>query len=120
MIKAKILFAVLAVGLLLTACSKQETGSTTLVLTVSYNTKELVEGADVRIYKTFDEFKVHGKSSYGSQKTGADGQVTFTNLEPIEYYVYAEKDGSSNMGYANKAGPLTDKRKHIGKVTLIR
>lgn len=77
----------------------------------------LVENASVQLFKSQADYDKGEKPVTEVQKTDAKGKVVFKDLEPIEYYVNAEKGDKDNQGAGVKTIPLVPKK--TNKITVI-
>lgn len=77
---------------------------TSLKVTVLDDVGNLVEGAEVTLYKTKDDYYKEVNPITETLKTNEKGFVKFKNLLPEQYYVLAEFGKQTNAG----AGVLTN------------
>jgi Carboxypeptidase regulatory-like domain len=101
-----------ALFLLFIACSKHSnTPSTSLKITVTDSTNNPVPGATVDLYSSFAAWSVtNGTNQVGTQTTDQNGNVLFTNLQPLEYYWHIEKGCQANdFGFSSisTVNPIT-------------
>ncbi len=90
--------------------SNKELLPTSLRITVLNELGNPVEGASVTLFKTEADYDNEENPVQETLKTDEKGRVTFKQLEPIEYYVNAQKDDLNNYGGGTKTGKL-----HKGK-----
>ena len=113
------------VCILFTGCSK-DTNSTaaSLQITCKDESGNLITGASVRLYRTFDPINQVGTTLI----TGTDGTVTFNNLSEDIYVWVAEKDCQTNQINqlqmtlfltGNKLNTVTDILHNAGYLKLI-
>jgi hypothetical protein len=77
----------------------------------------LVEGAQVKLFKTEADYTKEQNQVGKTLKTDAKGKTSFNELDSIEYYIIVEKGDLDNSGAGTKTGVLTPKR--VNKVTII-
>ena len=90
---------------------------TSLEITVRDELGNVVEGAEVRLFKTQEDYDKEQKPVQEIKKTDAKGKVIFRELEAIEYYVQAEKGDLDNSTAGVKTNALTPKK--TNKITTI-
>ncbi len=90
---------------------------TSLEITVRDNLGNIVEGAEVQIFNTKEEYQKEENSIQGLKTTDNKGRVKFTDLDAKEYYVNVEKGDLNNYGAGIKTDELVPKRGN--KVTII-
>lgn len=91
--------------------------NTTLQITVRNELGNVVEGAEVFLYKTEEDYEKNSNPVLEAQYSNAKGIVTIKNLEPVEYYVDVSKDDANNFGAGVQTGKLDAKK--MNKVTII-
>lgn len=91
--------------------------NTTLQITVRDELGNVVEGAEVLLYKTEEDYEKNINPVMEAQHTNNKGIATFSKIEPIEYFVNVSKDDASNIGAGVKTGNIDAKR--LNKVTII-
>ena len=90
---------------------------TSLEIIVRDELGNVVEGAEVRLFKTQEDYDKGQKSVKETKKTDAKGKVIFRELEAIEYFVQAEKGDLDNSSSGVKTNVLTPKK--TNKITVI-
>ncbi|WP_119844844.1 carboxypeptidase-like regulatory domain-containing protein [Reichenbachiella sp. MSK19-1] len=90
---------------------------TKLKITVLNELGNPVEGAEVTVFATKDDYRAETNAVLPTDKTDENGQVLFKGLDPIPYYIHADNSGQSNIG----AGVLTSELKEgrINKVNTV-
>lgn len=91
--------------------------TTKLQVTVRDDVGNLVEGAQVRLFKTEEDYNNEQNQAGQTLKTDAKGRVSFDNLAPAIYYIIVEKGDMDNSDGGNKTEALVPKR--INKITVI-
>jgi hypothetical protein len=76
----------------------------------------IVEGAQVRLFETEDDYKKE-TNPVAEGVTDEKGIVKFKELKAISYYILVEKDDMNNFGGGEQTGKLQEKR--INKVTVV-
>ena len=71
---------------------------------------EHLEGAEVTLYKTIDDFNNNKNQVQGTKKTNEKGIVKFTKLDAISYYIQVEKNDLSNIFTAEKTKAIVAKK----------
>ena len=104
----KILFLFIAV-FLLNSCSNEDVDvtqlqPTELEVTVLNAQGQPVSGAEVRLYRSQRDFELLTRE-VARKKTGSGGKVTFSGLQPVNYYIYAsfkdQNNGLIRCNYGN-------------------
>ena len=97
--------------------SNKQIFKTSLQVTVRNELGNLEEGAKVTLYKTEEDYNATINPVGEAKETDKKGRVLFEGLEPLAYFVQAEKGDLNNFGAGEKT-PELDKNK-INKVTII-
>ena len=89
---------------------------TTLHITVRDELGNIVEGANVQLFETEDDYlkEANVAAEIASDKYGI---AKFKNLKPIAYYVIVRQDDKDNSGGGERTAQLEAKR--INKVTIV-
>lgn len=74
------------------------------------------EGATVTLYKSEEDYRTSTNAVQTGQ-TDKKGVVTFTELEPITYFIDARKDDMNNDGEGVVTGPLLEGK--LNKVNTV-
>lgn len=90
---------------------------TSLDITVRDGLGNLVEGAKVQIYKTYDDFQEETNPVADAQFTDKRGRVLFKDLDAQSYYISVTKDDMNNFGQGEMVDKLIANRRN--KVTII-
>ena len=89
---------------------------TNLRITVRNELGNIESGATVAVYKSKEDYEKN-INPVALDKTDAKGIVTYDDMEPIVYYVTAEKGDRNNFGAGEKTEPLTPNK--LNKMTII-
>jgi len=89
---------------------------TNLRITVRNELGNLESGATVAVYKTKEDYEKN-VNPVALDKTDDKGIVTYEDMEPIVYYITAEKGDRNNFGAAEKTEALTPNK--MNKMTII-
>ncbi len=92
---------------------------TNLRITVLDDIGNVVEGASVTLYASEEDYFEEKKPVRETQKTDAKGRVTFKKLEPIQYFVHAQKGDKDNVGDGVSISKLKEGRINLVN-TIIR
>jgi hypothetical protein len=111
------LFVAIAILFLSFTTVRPQLIKTTLRITILNELGNPVEGAQVQLYKTDEDYRKNINPATEPMLTDAKGIVTFKDLEPVEYYVDAEKDEATNYGAGVQTGKLEARR--INRATII-
>jgi len=118
--KKNLLLLVISFGILSFKTPKEDNLQilkTKLQITIRNDLGNLESGAKVILYKTQEDYDA-SKNPVGEAKlTDAKGKVTFDNLEPIAYFVNAEKDKKNNFGAGVATARLAPKK--LNKITIV-
>jgi uncharacterized GH25 family protein len=109
------LFSLMLMSLL--AFSPSQILNTSLRLTLLDELGNPVEGAEVTLYSTQEDYRKEQNPVSETKVSDKKGRVKFSKLEPAVYFIHAEKDEMSNIG----AGVQTEKLQsgRINKNTII-
>jgi hypothetical protein len=108
MIKARYFHFIIAGLLTFSACSKEETPSTGIELSLTDNLGNVVSGASVKLFSSQTDWKNKTNQIGATQTSDASGKVRFKDLSNIKYYWFAEKDCQNNAnGTATTLDPIT-------------
>ena len=110
-------FFIILIGIVFIGVSFQSFLKTSLEITVRDRLGNTVEGVEVTLYKTHDDFQNEENPVTESQNTSKKGKVLFKELESIQYYISAVKGDDNNFGDGEMVDTLVDGRRN--KVTLI-
>lgn len=91
--------------------------TTKLQVTVRDDLGNLVEGAEIKLFKTEEDYNKEQNQVGTTLKTDAKGKASFNELEPAVYYIIAEKEDKDNSGAGTKTESLSAKK--VNKITLI-
>ncbi len=90
---------------------------TSLEITVRDRLGNVVEDAEVQIYRTYDDYQEETNPVAEMQKTDKKGRVLFKNLDAKSYYVNVQKGTMNNHGEGEMVDTLVKNRKN--RVTVI-
>lgn len=90
---------------------------TSLQITVRDNLGNIIEGAEVQLFNTKEDYQQEASSIQGIKYTDDKGRVKYSELESKEYYINVEKGDMNNYGAGIKTDALNEKRNN--KVTII-
>lgn len=90
---------------------------TSLQITVRDNIGNVVEGAEVQLFTSKEDYQKETNPVGEVAYTDEDGRVKFIGIEPREYYLNVEKGDMNNYGAGIKTDSLVAKR--MNKVTII-
>lgn len=109
------LFFLLLLGML--AFAPSQIFNTSLRLTIIDELGNPVEGAEVTLYHSLDDYREEQNPATETQTSDKKGRVKFSKLEPKVYFILAEKDGMSNAGAGVQTNELQSGR--INKSNVI-
>lgn len=89
---------------------------TSLQITIRNELGNVESDAKVTLYKTEEDYNASANPVV-SKNTDDKGRVMFEGVEPMAYFVQAEKGDRDNSGAGEKT-PVLDEKK-INKVTII-
>jgi hypothetical protein len=72
---------------------------------------------NVRLFKSKEDYDKLEHAATPVLKTDKNGKVTFKELEPIVYFINAEKGDHNNFGAGEQTAPLEANR--INKITVV-
>jgi len=117
MIKILILFFLFSLTAFDFKTQPEQILTTKLQVTVRDDLGNLVEGANVRLFKTEEDYNKEQNQVGATLKTDNKGKASFNELEATVYYIIAEKGDKDNSGAGTKTESLTAKK--VNKITLI-
>jgi hypothetical protein len=110
-----LIVAVVAMAISTISCKKEEEppvpAKTELQITVLDNLGNPVNAASVTIYTTLTDWNNDTNPVQGTKTTGTDGIVLFSDLQPIVYYIDAQKGALNNWSGANMTASAIEKEK---------
>ncbi|MBT1699671.1 carboxypeptidase regulatory-like domain-containing protein [Fulvivirgaceae bacterium PWU4] len=104
-----------ALGFVITASGFQLI-KTTLNLTVRDELGNTVQGANVKLFETEEDYTAE-KNVAAEGVTDAKGILKLKDLKAIPYFVMVKKDDKDNVGGGEQTGKLEAKK--INKVTIV-
>ncbi|MDN5199839.1 carboxypeptidase regulatory-like domain-containing protein [Fulvivirgaceae bacterium BMA10] len=90
---------------------------TSLRITIINELGNVEEGAKVILYKSKEDYNQEKNAIGEPQTTDKKGRVTFKKLEPVVYFVHAEKGDRNNYGAGVQTDTLQEGR--INKVNIV-
>jgi len=107
----------IAVAVLTLNSGLNQVVKTSLKLTVLNGLGHQEENVKVQLFKTEDDYRNETNRVGEASMTDKKGKVVFKDLEPVVYYVHAQKGDKTNIG----RGVQTDKLEEgkINKTTII-
>jgi len=90
---------------------------TNLRITILNELGNLEDSVSIALYKNSNDYRENKNPAVPMLLTDEKGRATFKGLEPIEYYIHAQKGDKTNVG----AGVVTDvlKEGKMNKLTII-
>ncbi len=107
-----LIFVTLAAG-----SASSQIFKTSLEITIRDRLGNVVEGAEVQLYRTFEDYQNETNPISEVQITDTKGRVLFKELEARPYYVNAHKGDENNYGEGEMVDTLVENRKN--KVTVV-
>lgn len=90
---------------------------TNLRITIQDDLGNIQEGATVTLYSNNEDYRKGENPVTEPQMTDDKGRVTFKDLEPTVYHVYAEKGKMNNNNLGVKTDTLVAKK--LNKVAIV-
>ncbi|MEQ9442349.1 MAG: carboxypeptidase regulatory-like domain-containing protein [Cyclobacteriaceae bacterium] len=90
---------------------------TSLQVTVRDNIGNVVEGAEVQLFTSKEDYQAESNPVGDIVYSDDKGQAKYIGLEPRDYYVNVEKGDLNNFGAGIKTDSLAAKR--MNKITII-
>jgi hypothetical protein len=84
--------------LFVVSCDKEEDLPTSLEILVKDDIGRVVSGASVKLYTSQTDWENGTNQFSQTQFSDASGKVKFSDLSPIRYYWFAQKDCYNNVG----------------------
>ncbi len=90
---------------------------TNLRITILNELGNVEDSVVVTLYTNKNDYRENKNPVVPLQYTDTKGRATFSDLEPIEYYIHAQKGDKTNVG----AGVVADvlKKGKLNKLTII-
>ena len=113
----KPLFATLVLIIAVSFAFKPAMVSTKLRITILNELGNIEDSVAVTLYRHKNDYREEVNSVKPVQYTDKKGRTTFADLDPVEYYIHAEKGDKTNVG----AGVVADvlKKGKMNKLTII-
>ncbi len=89
---------------------------TKLRITIIDGLGNITEGAKVAIFENEEDYRAN-ENSVAEAVSDSKGKVTFKDLKPISYYIYAYKGDMNNNGEGVVTAPLDEGR--LNKVNTV-
>lgn len=89
---------------------------TSLTITVRDEVGNLVSGAEIKLYKTEQDYQKE-ENSVAEATSDAKGVAKLKKMEAVSYYVIVRKDDKDNSGGGEIIAKLDDGK--INKVTIV-
>ncbi len=90
---------------------------TNLRITILNELGNAEDSVEVTLYTNNNDYRDNKNPAVPMQYTDVKGRATFKGLEPIEYYIHAQKGDKTNVGAGVVAGVL--KKDKLNKLTII-
>lgn len=90
---------------------------TSLKITVIDNLGNVVQNAEVTIYRSEDNYRNNTNPATKKQLTDEKGRVTFKKLAPVSYFIDARKGDKSNDGEGVQTAKLKEGK--VNKVNTV-
>src|SRR5689334_25056653 len=101
---------VLSIAILVPFLSNSQIFKTTLQITIRNELGNTESGAKVTLYKTEEDYNASQNPAFEAKTTDDKGRVSFEGVEPIIYFVQAEKGDRDNSGAGERTPKLDDKK----------
>lgn len=111
-----VLSAILLAGLFSFKSTDNQLLPTKLRITVIDGLGNQTEGAKVSIFENEKDYRA-GENAVATALSDSKGRVTFKELKPIAYYIYATKDDMNNDGEGVVTAPLDEGK--LNKVNTV-
>lgn len=116
----KFVLITLAMAFIATVTSFQiQKSYTRLTITIIDELGNKVEGASVKIYKTKEDYDKL-ENEVAAETSDSKGRVYFRELEPIAYYVLAEKDDMNNVTLGEKTSVLEENKNNKANIVITQ
>ena len=90
---------------------------TSLEITIMNRLGNIVENCEVQLYGNREDYEKEENSLAESQMTNKKGKVLFKELEPVPYFIRAEKGKVNNFGEGEMVDTLVVGRRN--KVNIV-
>lgn len=90
---------------------------TNLRITTLNELGNVEDSVEVTLFRTVQDYREEVNPVMQAQFTDLKGRTTFKGLEPIKYYIHAEKGDKSNVGGGVETDTLEEGK--INKLTII-
>lgn len=91
--------------------------TTSLRIKIHNELGNIEDSVEVTLYKSMADYRKEVNPAFRTRYTNEKGRTTFKNVEPIIYYIHAEKGDKDNVG----KGVVSDtiKAGQLNKLTII-
>lgn len=91
--------------------------TTSLRIKIHNELGNIEDSVEVTLYKSMVDYRKEVNPAFRTRYTNEKGRTTFKNVEPIIYYIHAEKGDKDNIG----KGVVSDTLKagQLNKLTII-
>jgi len=113
----KRIITALLIVLVASAFKSDQLFKTNLKITVRNELGNTEEGVSVQLFPSEKDYREETNPSTDLMMTDDKGQVKFKDLEPIVYFVNAEKGDKNNIGAGVKTDTLEEGK--LNKITVI-
>ncbi len=90
---------------------------TNLRINIHNELGHIVEGAEVTLYLSIDDYRKEVNPAFATQYTDEKGRTTFKDIAPIIYYINAEKGDKDNVGKGVESDSVKEGK--LNKITII-
>lgn len=90
---------------------------TTLRITTLNDLGNVEDSVQVTLYRTLKDYREEVNPVAEPQFSDKKGRTTFKKLDPVKYYIHAEKGDKSNIGGGVETNTLEEGK--INKLTII-
>ena len=115
--KMKRILSALVILCIAMAFKSDQLFKTNLKINVRNELGNVEEGVSVQLFKSEEDYRNETNPATEAQMTDNKGDVKFKDLEPIIYFVNAEKGDKNNIGAGVQTDTLQEGK--LNKITVI-
>lgn len=90
---------------------------TSLRITTLNDLGNIEDSVEVALYRTIEDYREEVNPVTEPQYTDKKGRTTFKGLDPVKYYIHAEKGDKNNVGGGVETDILNEGK--VNKLTII-
>ena len=90
---------------------------TSLRINIHNELGHIEENVEITLYTSIEDYRKEENPAFPTQYTDVKGRTTFKGVEPIIYYIHAEKEDKNNVGKGVESDTVIEGK--MNKITII-